>query len=89
MLCILFSPQAAQSKKGKKAEKSPQEETAPSPVGGDAASINQQIIDQGNVVRKLKGEKAGKETVTAAVNILLGLKGEYKKLTGQEWKQGM
>ena len=53
--------QKAQSKKGKVAEKSPQEEQLPSgPLKGDATVLNQKIIDQGNVVRKLKGDKAPK-----------------------------
>jgi bifunctional glutamyl/prolyl-tRNA synthetase len=80
--------QAAQSKKGKAAEKSPQEESAPSVVGGDAASVNELIIAQGNTVRDLKAAKAGKAEVTAAVNTLLALKADYKQLTGQDWKPG-
>ena len=35
-------------------------------------------------MRKLKGEKASKEKIQAAVAALLALKGEYKKLTGNE-----
>ncbi len=60
----------AQSKKGKAAEKSPQEETAPTklPPGGDAVSgagtdadaLDRRIAQQGERVRQLKGQKAPK-----------------------------
>ena len=47
--------------KGKSAEKSPQDESAPTKIGGgDAAELNQKITDQGNKVRQLKGQKAAK-----------------------------
>lgn len=54
--------QRAQSAKGKAAEKSPQEEQPPAAPAssGDAATIDQQITDQGNKIRRLKGEKAAK-----------------------------
>jgi len=58
-ICLVY--QKAQSKKGKVAEKSPQEEQLPSgPLTTDAGGLNQKIMDQGNVVRKLKGDKAPK-----------------------------
>merc|ERR1711874_474894 len=37
-------------------------------------------------VRKLKGEKAQKAEIEAAVKVLLGLKAEYKSLSGKDWK---
>ena len=57
---LLF--QRAQSAKGKASEKSPVEEQPPTTPasGSDAATIDQQIADQGNRIRILKGEKAAK-----------------------------
>lgn len=48
--------------------------------------LSSKIIEQGNVVRKLKSEKAAKEIIDAEVKTLLALKGEYKTVTGAEWK---
>ena len=36
-------------------------------------------------VRMLKGDKAPKEEITAAVQVLLSLKTDYKQITGQDW----
>uniref|UniRef100_H2MIU4 Glutamyl-prolyl-tRNA synthetase 1 n=1 Tax=Oryzias latipes TaxID=8090 RepID=H2MIU4_ORYLA len=47
------------------------------------------IVEQGEVVRKLKAEKAPKDQVDAAVKQLLALKAEFKKITGQDYKPGM
>ncbi|KAK2853483.1 hypothetical protein Q5P01_006144 [Channa striata] len=47
------------------------------------------VAQQGELVRKLKAEKAPKDQVDAAVKELLALKAEFKKLTGQEYKPGM
>ena len=56
--------QKAQSKKGKSAEKSPQEEEAPTKfAANNAVELNQKITDQGNKVRQLKGAKAAKVCV--------------------------
>lgn len=41
---------------------------------------------QGEVVRKLKAEKASKDQVDSAVQELLQLKAQYKSLTGIEYK---
>ena len=76
----------AQSKKGKAAEKSPQEETAP--AINDPAQLNAKISDAGNKVRELKSQKAAKDQIDAAVKVLLALKADYKKATGQDWKPG-
>jgi hypothetical protein len=51
--------QKAQSAKGKLAEKSPQEEVGPS-IAADASRLNELIVQQGDVVRKVKSEKASK-----------------------------
>ena len=53
--------QKAQSKKGKAAEKSPQDEQPPTqPGGGNADKLNDEITAQGNKVRDLKAAKAAK-----------------------------
>lgn len=57
---MALSPhQRGQSAKGKSAEKSPQEEVVHS-VPSDASRLNELIVEQGDVVRKLKSEKASK-----------------------------
>ncbi|KAK2184184.1 hypothetical protein NP493_277g03032 [Ridgeia piscesae] len=78
----------AQSAKGKAAEKSPQDEQPPATVAssGNAAAIDQQITDQGNKIRQLKGEKAAKDVIQQQVKVLLSLKEQYQTVTGQAWK---
>ncbi|KAM9317202.1 bifunctional glutamate/proline--tRNA ligase [Gastrophryne carolinensis] len=64
---------------------------APSPpaaITGDANTLYQKVTEQGELVRKLKAEKAAKPQVEAAVKTLLALKAEYKQVTGQEYKAG-
>lgn len=65
------------------------------PAGGartpaPAKSGNQELFDQvtaqGNLVRELKGKKAGKPEIDAAVTKLLQLKKEYQSVTGEEYK---
>lgn len=46
------------------------------------------ITDQGNKVRQLKAEKAGKDIIEAEVKKLLDLKAEYKTATGSDYKPG-
>ncbi|CAL8243627.1 unnamed protein product [Lota lota] len=53
------------------------------------AGLFEQVSNQGEVVRKLKSEKASKDQVDAAVKQLLALKAEFKKATGQDYKPGM
>jgi bifunctional glutamyl/prolyl-tRNA synthetase len=48
--------------------------------------LSSKIIEQGNKVRKLKSEKASKESVDAEVRTLLSLKAEFKRVTGTEWR---
>ncbi|XP_047138951.1 bifunctional glutamate/proline--tRNA ligase isoform X1 [Hydra vulgaris] len=43
------------------------------------------VTAQGEKIRKLKSDKASKETITAEVNILKDLKAKYKELTGVEY----
>ena len=58
-----------------------------SPTDSSAAkTIHDKVVDQGNVVRSLKSNKAPKEEVTGAVNKLLALKADFKKATGIDWK---
>ena len=63
---------------------------AAQPSGGNSASdINGKIVSQGDLVRKLKGEKADKASIDTAVKSLLQLKADFKAATGQDWKPGM
>uniref|UniRef100_A0A3P9NA26 Bifunctional glutamate/proline--tRNA ligase n=2 Tax=Poecilia reticulata TaxID=8081 RepID=A0A3P9NA26_POERE len=54
-----------------------------------AAGLYGKVAEQGELVRKLKTEKAPKDQVDAAVKQLLALKAEYKQQTGQEYKPGL
>ncbi|KFW75178.1 Bifunctional glutamate/proline--tRNA ligase, partial [Manacus vitellinus] len=54
----------------------------------DSKALYDKVAAQGEVVRKLKAEKASKEKIDEAVKILLSLKVEYKQKTGQEYKPG-
>ncbi|XP_076596418.1 bifunctional glutamate/proline--tRNA ligase isoform X3 [Chaetodon auriga] len=45
-----------------------------------------EVAQQGELVRKLKSEKAPKDQVDKAVKTLLDLKTKYKTLTGEEYK---
>ena len=57
--------------------------------GSNADKINEDIVNQGNKVRDLKSQKAGKDDIKAAVDILLELKNKYKSATGNDWKPGL
>ncbi|XP_073194962.1 bifunctional glutamate/proline--tRNA ligase isoform X5 [Lepidochelys kempii] len=54
----------------------------------DSKSLYDKVAEQGEVVRKLKAEKAPKDKVDEAVKLLLSLKAEYKEKTGQDYKPG-
>ncbi|XP_042330475.1 bifunctional glutamate/proline--tRNA ligase isoform X4 [Sceloporus undulatus] len=54
----------------------------------DSKVLYDNVAEQGEVVRKLKAEKAPKDKVDEAVKLLLSLKAEYKEKTGQEYKPG-
>ncbi|XP_041332731.1 bifunctional glutamate/proline--tRNA ligase isoform X1 [Pyrgilauda ruficollis] len=54
----------------------------------DSKALYDKVAEQGEVVRKLKAEKASKEEIDEAVKILLNLKAGYKQKTGQEFKPG-
>jgi len=80
---------AATGKDWKPGQVSASSAAAPAPAGsGSSDALNQKITDQGNLVRDLKGKKAGKADIDAAVKLLLDLKAQYKAATGQDWKPG-
>ncbi|XP_008177290.2 bifunctional glutamate/proline--tRNA ligase isoform X8 [Chrysemys picta bellii] len=54
----------------------------------DSKALYHKVAEQGEVVRKLKAEKASKDKVDEAVKLLLSLKAEYKEKTGQDYKPG-
>nr|XP_048699169.1 bifunctional glutamate/proline--tRNA ligase isoform X1 [Caretta caretta] len=54
----------------------------------DSKSLYDKVAEQGEVVRKLKAEKAPKDQIGAAVKVLLTLKADYKQQTGQEYQPG-
>ncbi|XP_070788498.1 bifunctional glutamate/proline--tRNA ligase isoform X2 [Pituophis catenifer annectens] len=54
----------------------------------DSKTLYDNVAEQGEVVRKLKAEKASKDHIDAAVKMLLTLKAEYKQKTGQDYKPG-
>ncbi|XP_026513473.1 bifunctional glutamate/proline--tRNA ligase isoform X2 [Terrapene carolina triunguis] len=63
----------------------------PSPVPTcpiDSKFLYSKVAEQGEVVRRLKSEKASKDKVDEAVKLLLSLKAEYKEKTGQDYKPG-
>jgi len=61
---------------------------APAPAGGAGDALGAAVAAQGDLVRKLKAEKAAKPDIDEAVKKLLALKGEYKAATGSDWKPG-
>lgn len=54
----------------------------------NAEQLSAKVQGQADKVRKLKGEKADKPTVDAAVKQLLALKAEYKQAVGKDWVAG-
>ncbi|XP_004613070.2 bifunctional glutamate/proline--tRNA ligase isoform X2 [Sorex araneus] len=56
------------------------------PETPEAKALFNKVAAQGDVVRKLKAEKASKDQVDGAVQELLQLKAQYKALTGVEYK---
>ena len=51
-----------------------------------AEALDMKIKACGDLIRKLKGDKAGKAQIDSEVQVLLKLKGAFKKRTGQDWK---
>jgi len=60
-------------------------------LGGsnDGEKLNSNVAAQGDLVRRLKAEKAAKPEIDDAVKKLLALKAEFKAATGLDWKPGM
>ncbi|XP_060789504.1 tryptophan--tRNA ligase, cytoplasmic [Neoarius graeffei] len=60
--------------------------------GDSACEVPMELYEilnlQGDKIRALKAEKAAKAEIDAAVQLLLKLKVNYKKITGQEYKAG-
>ena len=74
------------------ANKKPAGGAAPAPAAAVTApaasgdlSLWEKVTAQGNAIRKMKSEKASKDDVMAAVNILKELKANYKSATGTEY----
>merc|ERR1711990_490812 len=59
-------------------------------MGSTAAvgDIGAAVAAQGDLVRKLKADKAAKAEIDEAVKKLLALKADYKSATGNDWKPG-
>ncbi|XP_055848548.1 bifunctional glutamate/proline--tRNA ligase [Episyrphus balteatus] len=64
-------------------------ESSPDPAAASTVSaLLDKITKQGEKVRDLKSQKAGKPAIDAEVKVLLALKADYKSLTGSDWKPG-
>merc|ERR1719450_9875 len=66
----------------------PQAATAAPAATDSADALNTSVAAQGDLVRKLKAEKAAKPDIDESVKKLLALKAEYKAATGADWKPG-
>ncbi|XP_028392901.1 bifunctional glutamate/proline--tRNA ligase-like [Dendronephthya gigantea] len=76
-------------KKSKKSEPTSQAQptsAAEMEMSPEVEAVVKQISEQGDKVRQLKTAGADKEKVAAEVTILLNLKGQYKTLTGKDFK---
>ncbi|XP_069464687.1 bifunctional glutamate/proline--tRNA ligase isoform X2 [Ambystoma mexicanum] len=62
--------------------------TQAQPSTTDCKTLYDKVTEQGDIVRRLKTEKASKEQVEEAVKLLLSLKQEFKGKTGQDYKPG-
>ncbi|XP_064302347.1 bifunctional glutamate/proline--tRNA ligase isoform X2 [Phalacrocorax carbo] len=54
----------------------------------DGKALYDNVAEQGEVVRRLKAEKASKDEIDEAVKLLLALKADYKEKTGQDYRPG-
>jgi bifunctional glutamyl/prolyl-tRNA synthetase len=82
-------PAKKEESKKKSAEPQPPTKADDGQWTTKAVQLNDDIEMQGEKVRTLKGQKAEKEAITTAVQVLLGLKTKFKAETGLDWKQGM
>ncbi|RXM28763.1 Bifunctional glutamate/proline--tRNA ligase [Acipenser ruthenus] len=64
-------------------------QTAPTSSSPASSCPYETVAQQGELVRKLKAEKAPKDQIDAAVKQLLALKVEFKQKTGLDYKPGM
>jgi len=76
----------ATPKSKKVAEAKPSEKVEKVLQDSATAELDQKIRTCGDLIRKLKSEKADKATVDAEVKVLLVLKDLYKEKTGNDWK---
>jgi len=58
------------------------------PAASGGGDIGAAVAAQGDLVRKLKADKAAKPEIDEAVKKLLALKADYKAATGNDWKPG-
>merc|ERR1719458_2491097 len=81
---------AKDDKKGgqKKASK-PAPASSPAASLGGGGDLGTSVAAQGDLVRKLKADKAAKPEIDEAVKKLLALKADYKAATGSDWKPGV
>merc|ERR1711915_1043855 len=71
------------------ASSAPATATSTVPVSGsDLNALNSAIVSQGDIVRKLKADKASKADIDDGVKKLLALKADYKAASGSDWKPG-
>uniref|UniRef100_A0A8C5EEK7 Bifunctional glutamate/proline--tRNA ligase n=1 Tax=Gouania willdenowi TaxID=441366 RepID=A0A8C5EEK7_GOUWI len=73
-------------KPGVQTPASPAQTQSQSSSSPQAQELFSQVSQQGELVRKLKTEKAPKDQVDQAVKTLLDLKSKYKTLTGNDYK---
>ncbi|XP_052567493.1 bifunctional glutamate/proline--tRNA ligase, partial [Culex pipiens pallens] len=85
------APKKNAAESSKKSAKAPAKSAEPAakPATGATNQLNDSIVQQGDLVRKLKTEKAAKPDIDAAVKQLLALKTQFKEATGQDWKPGV
>lgn len=79
---IDYKPGAAPAAAAAPVQQPPKQEQGSS---NKAEEINSKIVQQGNLVRDLKSQKADKAKVDAEVKTLLALKAEFKAQTGKDW----
>jgi len=77
--------QAAKVKGGSPAPVAKAASPAPA-LSAPAAEVDAKIKAQGDIVRKLKADKAEKAAIDASIKELLNLKAEFKSITGSDWK---
>merc|ERR1712110_791600 len=58
------------------------------PAAAGGGDVGAAVAAQGDLVRKLKADKAAKPEIDEAVKKLLALKADFKAATGSDWKPG-